>query len=292
MCSAMTEAMTEVMTEATPELMEPPINAPSAEATYADWEATSPVWQPPSPPTDLIFDDGVPLESNNHRVLMNLLIRLLKHTWRDRTNFFTSGNMFIYYSSQQVRNRDYRGPDFFAVLNVEPNFDRPGWVVWEENGRYPDIIIELLSDSTAKIDRTVKKDLYEQVFRTKDYFIFDPLKPDIFQGWTLDQNQCYQELVPNEHGWLWSETLEMWLGTWQGTFEGGTTRWLRFYDRQGNLLPMPEEEAQQQAEQAQQQAEQAQQQAEQERQRAEQAEQRLAELQQRLLERGLDLDSL
>ncbi|MBW4573861.1 MAG: hypothetical protein KME08_01100 [Aphanothece sp. CMT-3BRIN-NPC111] len=32
------------------------------------------VWEPPMPPTDLIFDDGEPLESNRHRVAMNVLI--------------------------------------------------------------------------------------------------------------------------------------------------------------------------------------------------------------------------
>lgn len=31
-------------------------------------------WEPPMPPTDLIFDDGEPLETNRHRVAMNLLI--------------------------------------------------------------------------------------------------------------------------------------------------------------------------------------------------------------------------
>ena len=30
--------------------------------------------EPPMPPTDLIFDDGKPLESNRHRIAMNVLI--------------------------------------------------------------------------------------------------------------------------------------------------------------------------------------------------------------------------
>jgi Uma2 family endonuclease len=34
---------------------------------------------------------------------------------------------------------------------------RNSWVVWEEDGRYPNLIIELLSDSTSKTDRTLKK---------------------------------------------------------------------------------------------------------------------------------------
>jgi hypothetical protein len=42
------------------------------------------------------------------------------------------------FSSAQVPNRDFRGADFFVVLGVDGT-DRPGWVVWEENGRYPDV---------------------------------------------------------------------------------------------------------------------------------------------------------
>jgi len=34
-----------------------------------------------------------------------------------------------------------------------------GWVVWEENGRYPDVIVELMSPTTAEIDTSAKKEL-------------------------------------------------------------------------------------------------------------------------------------
>ncbi|BAZ51209.1 hypothetical protein NIES4103_38580 [Nostoc sp. NIES-4103] len=94
---------------------------------------------PPMPPTDLVFDDGVPLESNRHRIGMNALIRSLQYAWADRNDYFTGGNMFIYYSSAQVKNRDFRGPDFFVVLDIDGSYPRQGWVVWDENGRYPDV---------------------------------------------------------------------------------------------------------------------------------------------------------
>ncbi|OKH31004.1 hypothetical protein NIES2119_29870 [[Phormidium ambiguum] IAM M-71] len=230
-------------------------------------------WEPPMPPTDLIFDDGVPLESNRHRIAMNVLIRSLQQAWRDRTDFYTGGNMFIYYSSAQARNRDFRGPDFFAVLDVDGIRERQGWVVWEEEGRYPDVIVELMSPSTAQIDTGIKKDLYQGTFRTRDYFVYNPFNPDSLQGWRLNSEFQYQELTPNEQGWLWCETLNFWLGTWQGTIDRETAIWLRFYDPSGNLVPLPEEAAQQQAEAAQQQAEAAQQQAEAAQQQAEAAQQ-------------------
>jgi Uma2 family endonuclease len=216
-------------------------------------------WEPPMPPTDLIFDDGEPLESNRHRIGMNVLIRSLQQGYAQRDDFFTSGNMFIYFSSQQAKNRDFRGPDFFAVLGVESTKERQGWVVWEEEGRYPDVIVELMSPSTANEDKGRKKDIYERTFRTPDYFIYDPFKPESLQGWHLGANQQYHPLETDARGWLWCATLGYWLGTWEGTIDRETAVWLRFYDAQRHLVLLPEEAAQQQAEIAQQQAETAQQ---------------------------------
>ncbi len=226
-------------------------------------------WLPPMPPTDLVFDDGEPLESNRHRIAMNLLIRSLQQAWADRSDFFTGGNMFVYYSSAQARNRDLRGPDFFAVLNIDGSYPRQGWVVWEEGGRYPDVIVELMSPSTAEVDTGLKKRLYEQVFRTPDYFVYNPFNRNSLQGWHLDLASGYQPLVPNERGWLWCQTLNVWLGPWEGTVDREMAVWLRFYDTEGQLLLLPEEAAQLQLDRERQRAEQERQRAEQERQRAE-----------------------
>ncbi len=260
--------------------------------------AVAPEWEPPLPPTDLIFDDGEPLESNRHRIAMNVLIRSLQQAWSQRNDFFTGGNMFVYYSSDQAMNRDFRGPDFFAVLDVDGTKERQGWVVWLEGGRYPDVIVELLSPTTARIDKVTKKDLYQRTFRTPDYFVFDPFEPNSLQGWHLDISVGYQPLVPNDRGWLWCETLGFWLGTKEGTIDREAAVWLRFYDGDGNLVPLPEEAAQQLAEEERQKAQQAEQLAEEERQnaeierqRAEQAELKAARLAEKLRAMGIDPDA-
>jgi Uma2 family endonuclease len=109
-----------------------------------------------SPPTqdELPCDDGVPMETERHRRQMELLINTLKPWLDQRDDGYVGGNMFVYFSVDQVRNQDFKGPDFFAVLDV-PKGERKSWVVWEE-GKSPDVIVELLSESTAEFDKTEK----------------------------------------------------------------------------------------------------------------------------------------
>jgi Uma2 family endonuclease len=242
----------------------------------------------PAPPTNLPYDDGEPLETPRHRAAMNLLIDSLDHHWSDRDDYFVGGNMFLYYSAAQVKNKDFRGPDFFTVLGVDRFTPRKYWAIWDEAGKYPDVIIELMSASTATIDLEDKKHLYERTFKTPDYFVYDPYVPQSLQGWHLDQNQTYQPLSPNPQGWLWCQSLQLWLGTWEGIINRESAPWLRFYDASGNLVLLANEAAQQQAEQAQQQAEQAQQQAEQAQQQAEQERLRADQLAAKLRSLGID----
>ncbi len=202
-------------------------------------------WTPPLPPTDLIFDDGEPLESNRHRIAMNALIEAIYQANQGRKDFFAGGNMFLYYSSKQVRTQDFREPDFFAVLDVDGDKQRQGWVVWEEEGRYPDIIVELMSPTTAKIDKGEKKKIYEQTFRTQDYIIYDPFDENSLKGWTLGEDRKYQDLVPDNQGWLWCKTLGLWLGKWTGRILQEEGTWIRFYDREKNLILLGTEKAEQ-----------------------------------------------
>ncbi|MGJ3249256.1 MAG: Uma2 family endonuclease [Elainellaceae cyanobacterium] len=206
-------------------------------------------WEAPEPPTELIFDDGEPLESNRHRIAMNVLIDSMLTAFEGRTDYFAGGNMFVYYSREQAMNRDFRGPDFFVALGVDGSRERQGWVVWEEGGRYPDVIVELMSPSTANVDKGVKKELYAHTFRTRNYFVYDPFDPESLEGWQLDSAQTYQPLSPNEEGWLWCDTLQLWLGTWEGQIRREppteSCHWLRFYDSDKNLVLIPHEIAQQ-----------------------------------------------
>ena len=184
--------------------------------------------------------DEPEMESSLHYVQLALLVACLEWFWRDRNDFFVGANLTVYYSEQQLRNRDFRGPDFFLVRNTQKR-PRRSWVIWQEDGKYPDLIIELLSESTAKVDRNEKKILYQNRWRTPEYFWFDPEDLE-FAGFRL-VGQQYQEIVANESGRLWSDVLELYLGIVDGK--------LRYFTPDGQLVPTPEEaalQAQQRAE--------------------------------------------
>ncbi len=189
------------------------------------------------PPTHL-YSDEPPLETDFHREQIDLLIRLLKYWWRDRPDFYISGNLTVYYNEQQLKKRDFRGPDVFVVLGVEKR-DRRSWTIWEEGGKYPNIVIELLSSSTATVDRGKKKDLYQDVWRVPEYYWFHPETLE-FAGFHL-VNGLYEPIAPTEAGWLWSQQLGLYLGIYE--------QQLRWFSAEGQLIPLPEEQAQRRAEQ-------------------------------------------
>jgi Uma2 family endonuclease len=186
------------------------------------------------PPTqaDLPCDDGVPMESARHKAQMDLLIDALIPWLSQREDGFVGGNMFVYYSLAQVRNKDFKGPDFFVVLGV-PKGERKSWVVWEE-GKAPDVVIELLSDSTAAVDKNEKKLIYQNQMRVPEYFWYDPFNPDDWVGFSIQQ-RVYQPLVAKERNQLLSESLGLALQRWQGNYKGIDATWLPLGNFRGRI---------------------------------------------------------
>ena len=226
--------------------------------SQAALEALGVIW----PPTEdgLPYDDGMPMETQRHALQLQLLIDPLRLYWEDRQDVYVGGNMFIYFSLAQVRNQDFRGPDFFAVLDVSKR-ERKSWVVWEE-GKGPDVVIELLSESTAAQDKGEKKEIYQNLIRVPEYFWFDPFSGE-WAGFSLQQRE-YEAIAEDSNGRLISRVLQLALVRWEGVYQEIEARWLRWVTWTGALLPTPQETAaaaQRQATEAQRQAAEAQRQA-------------------------------
>jgi len=177
-----------------------------------------------------LWSDEPEMESDLHLLQIMVLLQCLKGLWRERNDYYAAGNMTLYYSPAMVKNRDFRGPDFLVVKDVE-NHPRRSWTVWEEDWKFPNLVIEILSDSTAKVDRTTKKDLYAEL-GIEEYFWFDPITLE-FVGHRL-VNSEYKRLEPDDRGYCWSETLELWLGR--------SNRQLRYFSADGQLILTPEED--------------------------------------------------
>jgi Uma2 family endonuclease len=189
---------------------------------------------------ELLYDDGEPLESQRHNMQIWILIETLIPWLEEREDGFIGGNMFMYFSAKELKNQDFQGPDFFAVLGV-PKGERKSWVVWQE-GKSPNLIIELLSENTVENDKTTKKNIYQEQMRVPEYFWYDPFDPKDWRGFKL-MNGVYEPLSLLEGGYI-SEQMNLKLVLWEGTYKGLSIVWLRWATLEGKLLPTQEEKIQ------------------------------------------------
>jgi Uma2 family endonuclease len=126
------------------------------------------------------------MESDWHVVSITLLDELVRNHLGAPKHYFCGGNMFIYYSVAQAKEVEeyveaktvarkprFKGPDFFLVRDVDGTKPRESWVVWDEGGRYPDLVVEFISTSTRKKDVDENVKFYAKVFRVPEYFWFD-----------------------------------------------------------------------------------------------------------------------
>ncbi|MGQ9870313.1 Uma2 family endonuclease [Leptodesmis sp.] len=229
------------------------------------------------PPTqdELPYSDGDKMESERHKLQMELLIDGLLPWLDQRADGYVGGDMFIYYSIAQVKNQDFKGPDFFVVLGV-PKGERKSWVCWEEE-KTPDVIIELLSASTAEKDKHEKKLIYQNRMHVPEYFWYDPFNAEDWAGFRL-VGGTYQPIALNDQAAMVSEVLGLALIRWQGIFKNVETTWLRWAYLDGALLLTAEEQERQRADQ--------------ERQRADQAELQVQQIARNLLQTGMPIEQV
>jgi Uma2 family endonuclease len=197
----------------------------------------------PTPPAswpgedELPYSDGIPSESQRHVLQGQILTQVLAHAWAERQDFFTTSNMFVYFSPDQVLTRDFRGPDVFVAVGVRRR-ERKSWVTWQE-GKPPDVVIELPSETTEVFDRTEKKRIYQDELQVPEYFWFHPVTTEL-SGFELREG-VYVPIEPDAAGALESRRLGLKLVRWTGEFEGVDAEWLRWATLDRHVLPTPTE---------------------------------------------------
>lgn len=178
------------------------------------------------------FSDEPQMETYPHMWAQLVLMVSLKWHWRERRDYFAAGNLTVYYSPYQRKSEDFRGPDFFVVLDTDPR-PRNSWMVWNEGGKYPNVIVELLSETTEHVDRGEKLKIYQDIFRTPEYYLFDPHSLELV-GYRLVTGR-YERIVADAHGRVVCEQMDLRLGV-----HGEE---LRFFTRDGALVLKPDEAA-------------------------------------------------
>ncbi len=158
-------------------------------------------------------------------------------------------NSLIYWEWVEPVLDGAKAPDWFYVPNVAPLLDddfRRSYVLWKEHVP-PLIAIEMVSgDGKNERNRTPgtgKLWVYENGIRIKYYAIIDAWRK-ILEVRKLVRGS-YQLLKANEQGRYLIEELGVEIGMWTGTYQNMTTDWLRFWDRDGNLLLIGDERAKQ-----------------------------------------------
>ncbi len=115
--------------------------------------------------------DGEPMaESKLQYVPLTDTVAALENHFIDRPDVFIAGDMLVYYRKNDNATRV--APDVFAVFGATGNHPRDSWIVWRE-GKAPDFVMEIASQSTWRRDVTEKRDIYASMGVT-EYWRFDP----------------------------------------------------------------------------------------------------------------------
>lgn len=201
----------------------------------------------------LVTEDDTPLDNFQSEKQQRLLVESLYSSTVISVPFVAAANVGLFYGVRQ----DPIVPDVLLSLNVEMPTDwsqkkNRSYFVWEF-GKVPEICLEIVSNregnelGTSR-RRESKKDLYARI-GVSYYAVFDPLRqlqePDQMDGellrvWALTVGRYGSLEAP-----FWLESVGLGLTVWEGEFEGVSGPWVRWCDRQGQVIPTGKERADQ-----------------------------------------------
>ncbi len=148
--------------------------------------------------------DGQPMgETDLHRNWMFRILELLKHRYRGQ-QVYVASDLLVYY--HEGFPHEFVVPDVFVVKDSDPG-ERRTYKTWEE-GKPPDVVIEVTSLATQPKDSLRKPQIYSDI-GVKEYFLYDPtsdyLQPPL-QGFKPAAGK-HQRIEADASGALVSEEL-------------------------------------------------------------------------------------
>jgi Uma2 family endonuclease len=176
--------------------------------------------------------DGKPMaETEANATQMTDLIFALRHLLEAIPGIHVAGNQLMYYNPHD--GWEHVSPDVYVATDVGPGM-RESWKTWVE-GKFPDVVFEIVSPSTAGRDLGEKLVLYSRL-GAREYYIFDPqdtIRPR-FQAYHRS-GEWLVPVEPAEDGRVGSAVAPFALRVHDG--------WLRAIDAAtGDLCATPEEE--------------------------------------------------
>lgn len=197
-------------------------------------------WVFPSPDiTELVTEDDTPVDNLLSEKQQRFLTSCLYSSLSRDIPFLTAANVGLFYGS----NQPPLVPDVLLSFGVSIPDDwsqkqNRSYFVWNF-GKPPELAIEIVSNT---VGNELGKKLQNYARAGVGYYVvFDPLQclgETILQLYELQVNRY----ILREDYWL--EQIDLGLTLWQGTFEGKEyDRWLRWCDRDGNLLLTGDERA-------------------------------------------------
>ena len=201
-----------------------------------------PLTVPPEDEPDyekLIVQDDTPVDSIYAEKLMRFLVAPLRGGWPklypDRC-MLPLANVGLFYAKNQLPVV----PDVMVSLDVEasndvrqkPNRSYFAWVF----GKMPDVTVEIVSNTQGE-ELGIKFGLYARL-GIPYYIVWDP--EHFLTGQSLScfslRDKKYQENGP------WLPGVGIGVKEWSGEYEGVTSNWLRWCDKDGNILMTAEEQ--------------------------------------------------
>jgi Uma2 family endonuclease len=191
----------------------------------------------------LVTEDDTPADNLISEKQQRLLINCLYSSLSREVPFLATANVGLFYGL----NQPPLVPDVLLSLDVSVPEDwsqkqNRSYFVWQF-GKPPEVAIEIVSNKVGNELGSKLKD-YARA-GVAYYIVFDPLGllgEAVVRVHQLEGTR-YRLLDEN-----WMEQIELGLTLWEGSFEGKSLAWLRWCDREGNLLLTGDERAERLAE--------------------------------------------
>jgi Uma2 family endonuclease len=189
----------------------------------------------------LVTEDDAPVDNLFSEKQMRLLTEPLYTSWAgpgENRPFLACANVGLFYAV----NQPPVVPDVFLSLDVKAPQDlwpkkHRSYFLWEY-GKAPDAAIEIVSNTEGE-ELTGKLEIYARV-GIPYYAIWDPnelLQAGRLQAFRLKERN-YERMSE-----LWFPVIGLGMSVWHGLFEDSEADWLRWCDRQGQVVPTGAERA-------------------------------------------------